>query len=790
MIEAMLTSYQTKIDTQQKKLTKLSWQQDAYRDVTDKLTTFKNKYFDILNKNTYLMTPTNFNKFSSTITNKTSGTAASGLKVTTTSNSLEGSYKVKVNQLATAAKTSGNAIQNATFSLDMDKAANASTYTTETADDGTVTRNYSFDLDVQVGSVTKTVSFGATAVENADGSIDMDSFTADTLNSLNSSLQIAFGYSGRNAADITDANNTGVFDSNNDNEWYLQADYGDDGKLYFYAGGNATATITEKTGNFGLSTESTKLSIATQSAITGTNSVAVSVGGVTKNVEYEGVSSTYYDSKEESGNEDILAEYNSLKLAAYKKSNALGDSDTVSDDDLDNYTYTTTQAAKDKNAAEISAALNSAFEGDGVAFSIDGSYITATKDGDETAFSMTATSGGTLGLTKGTASNKFTLSSSLESIGIQSNNDDGGYTININGTDISVAKGGTISSLLTAVNNSDAGVKMTYSSLTNSFEVEASDLGNGGNVVIKGNDVTKALGLTNDSGLNVNLTEGQNAIIEINGQQIYHNSNSYSIDGTTFNFDDDIELGETYSVGITKSYDDIKQTIKDFVSDYNQLVSDVYDYIGTSPKRDDDNNTYEPLTDAEKEDMTDDEIEKWEEAAKVGVIYNDSTISSIMSQIRTALYNSVTMDDGSKFGLYSMGIKTSSDTTEHGKLEIDEDTFNEAFDNYSEQIEKLFTDTDTGIMKKVSTILDNAVRTNSTNRGSLIQKAGLASGSSSTDNYIYNQMVQVQKRISTLQDRYDAKEDYWWTVFTNLETAMSDLNSQSSYISSYLGTSY
>jgi flagellar hook-associated protein 2 len=90
-------------------------------------------------------------------------------------------------------------------------------------------------------------------------------------------------------------------------------------------------------------------------------------------------------------------------------------------------------------------------------------------------------------------------------------------------------------------------------------------------------------------------------------------------------------------------------------------------------------------------------------------------------------------------------------------------------------------------MKKVSTILDNAVRTTSTNRGSLIQKAGLASGSSSTDNYIYNQMLQVQDRISTLQDRYDAKEEYWWNVFTNLETAMSDLNNQSSYLSSYLG---
>lgn len=83
IIKSMMESYQTKIDNQQKKLTTLSWQQEAYRDVIDKLTSFKNKYFNILNKNSYLMSPTRFNQFSSTITNTKSGKEAMGLKVTT-----------------------------------------------------------------------------------------------------------------------------------------------------------------------------------------------------------------------------------------------------------------------------------------------------------------------------------------------------------------------------------------------------------------------------------------------------------------------------------------------------------------------------------------------------------------------------------------------------------------------------------------------------------------------------------------------------------------------------------
>ena len=84
IIKSMMESYQTKIDNQQKKLTTLSWQQEAYRDVIDKLTSFKNKYFNILNKNSYLMSPTRFNQFSSTITNSISGKEAMGLQVTTT----------------------------------------------------------------------------------------------------------------------------------------------------------------------------------------------------------------------------------------------------------------------------------------------------------------------------------------------------------------------------------------------------------------------------------------------------------------------------------------------------------------------------------------------------------------------------------------------------------------------------------------------------------------------------------------------------------------------------------
>lgn len=772
MIEAMMTAYQTKIDTQQKKLTKLTWQQDAYRDVIDKLTTFKNKYFDILKRDSYLMSPSTFSKFSTKVNGKDA--AESGIKITTTANSAVGEYSIKAKSLASAATAVGKSLTPADFSLDLSKAANGSDYTTSTAEDGTVTRNYSLALDVQVGSVTKTISFDVSAAET-DGNIDQAAFNTALTDALNDKLQQAFGLSGRSGAAAT-----GKTDENG-NEWFLQAKLDGD-KLKLVAGGNAAATVTEHTGTFGLSKPAKSVTFSGLSVVTGENSVAVQVGDTLKNVKYNGVSSTYYASKDKAGNEAILAEYNSLKEAAYRRERNLSSAATVSKEKLDGYTYSIEQAAKDKNTAELNKALNSAFASEGVTFTAKDGTITAKKNGVSAEFTITATSGGTLSIAKGSSSNKFSGSTSLSDLGIE----EGSFTIN--GKTITVSKDSTISSLISDVNKSGADVTMEFSALTNSFTIKANNMGTGENIAIAGNDrITNALGLTADGGSLVNYTAGQNAVFEINGQEIYHNSNSYTMDGTTFTIDDGIELGKEYNINIAKSYDDVKTLIKDFVNDYNQLIDDVYDHIGTSPKRDNKNNLYEPLTDSQREEMSEDEIEKWEKFAKQGVIYNDSTVSGIMSKMRTVLYNSVTLEDGTKFSLYGMGIKTTSDYTAHGKLEIDEDALDAAFSNNPEAVTKLFTDSESGIMKQMKGVIDDAVRTTTDVKGSLIRKAGLKSGATSTDNFIYKEMKKVNDRIKTLQDRYDAKEDYWWKVFTNLESAMSKLNSQTAYLSSYLG---
>lgn len=780
MVTQLLSSYQTRIDKQNKKITKLSWQQSAYQDITKKITEFKNTYFDILKRDTYLMSASTFNKFKADVTSSSAADAA-GLTVSTSSNSTAGSYKVKLTQAAKAASAKGSSVTSGNFSLDLDKALNSATGEVKTNADGSKTRSMNFALDIQVGGAKKTISFTADAVLGADGNIaDKDAAKSSIIDSLNAKLQESFGYSGKTtgATGATDANGK---------EWFLQAKMGADGKVEFQVGGNSSVTVTENKGNFGLAQPREKTAISTGSVVTGMNIFQVDIGGKTVSAAFNGVSSTYYDSKDQAGNEAVLAEFKNLKTAAYRKSYNLADDAVVTDEQLEKFTYSGAQAAKDRNAASIQEALKLNVKD--YTFSFDGTYLTAAdSNGNAVDFSMTSVEGGTLGLAKASASNKFNTSSRLSDLGFTAEAD-GTYKLNINGTEISLDKESTITSMISAVNKSAAGVTMTYSSLTNSFTLESKEFGSAGKIEVGDTALGRSLGLVDDNGT-VGAAEGQNAIFEINGQEIYLNDNTYTLDGNTFTFNDNMTIGETYNVAITKDSTTVKEALKKFVESYNKLIDDVYGYIGKSPATDDDGNKYEPLTSAEKEEMSEDEITKWEEKAKQGVLYNDSTVSTVMSQMRSALYTSVTLDDGSKFGIYNLGIKTSSEWSQHGKLEIDEDAFDKAFEKNEDAIIKLFTDSDSGMMKKLNSVIDNAVKSSgaANTRGTLVRKAGKANSSVTTDSTIYKEMVKMQDRLKELQDRYDSKEEYWWKVFTNMETAMTDLNSQTSYISSYLGT--
>lgn len=268
-------------------------------------------------------------------------------------------------------------------------------------------------------------------------------------------------------------------------------------------------------------------------------------------------------------------------------------------------------------------------------------------------------------------------------------------------------------------------------------------------------------------------SQGQNAIITVDGNTITSNTNSFTINGTTIDVSA-LQTGAT-DISITTKSDttNAMKTIKAFVEDYNKLIDELYTQIST--KHD---SSYPPLTEEQREEMSDKEIELWEEKAKTGLLYQDSTISRILTDLRNAI-NSV---NSSGFSLYDIGIKPSTNYKDNGKLEIDEAKLEKALNENSEAVSKLFTDTSKGLAASVTAAINRAVATTGANKGSLIVLAGAENTSTTAENRISKQIESYKKLIETLQERYEAEQERYWKQFTALEKVMSQYNSQSSWL--------
>ena len=505
---------------------------------------------------------------------------------------------------------------------------------------------------------------------------------------------------------------------------------------------------------------------------------------------YEEITEGYnniYNAKEYQGETGYELDYEGWGTLSYNEYEAYKENlGTVTDEQVE-ASLTAADIVDHYNETALNNSIGAAETKSGVKLSVtvegDNATITAAdKDGNEVAVSVTSAQGSTNNFGTSVAQNSISQishSTVLSDLGLTAD-EKGKYNFTINGVDFSFTGDTNVKEMMRTVNSSTAGVKMTYSSLDNAFTVTSNEYGVNSSIEITNDSqgLMSAIGLMSGS----KYTQGSNLQVEINGKVLESDGNSIEADGTTFTFAG-VEAGSEFTIDVEKDNSAIADTIKGFVEDYNKLIEEVYKYLDEEPDED-----YYFLADQDKEDLalTEKQEEKWEEKAKLGLLHNDNTISSIMSKLRVALMGSVDAADGSKLGLAQLGILTSSDYQEHGKLEIDEDKLNAAIDTYGADISRLFSDKDNGIMTKFDAALESAVGTTG-DRGSLINKAGLKTGSSATDNDIYDQMKRITQKISTLEERYENEQNRLWKKYSAMESMLANLNNQQSSFSSYFG---
>ncbi len=234
------------------------------------------------------------------------------------------------------------------------------------------------------------------------------------------------------------------------------------------------------------------------------------------------------------------------------------------------------------------------------------------------------------------------------------------------------------------------------------------------------------------------------------------------------------------TITTSQDIDSIVETFEQFVEDYNEMIDKLNEYIGQEANYRD----YAPLTADQKKEMSESEIELWEEKAKEGLLRNDSAINDFMSHIRSILY---TTPEGSDIALYSIGIETTSNYKDNGKITLDTDALRTALSADPEAVKNLFTG-ENGIGLQLEAAIEAAASTSGANPGSIVQIAGYEDTTSANDNNIYRELQSIEDRIEQLQDRYELEKTRYWDQFTAMETILSDYTAQSSWLAQQFTT--
>lgn len=458
-----------------------------------------------------------------------------------------------------------------------------------------------------------------------------------------------------------------------------------------------------------------------------------------------------------------------------------------------------------------------------------------TTGGDDTSSSLTLTSGnsellganGALNVKYGESTN-LNLNAKITEAGFKNltfgadvKDEDVVGTFKINGTDITVKAGDTVKSVMDQIKNK-TGVSVDYQAASDKFTFSSNENGASGSIKFEGDAdfITGLFGIKSDEiGKEI---RGQDAIVSVkyagsdDEVELYRDSNTFTVDGLTINvkgefgykdgttqavkdgkplFDEEgnavmeqvrDKSSEAVEINATVNADSIVDAVKAMVEEYNAIIEKVNKEVSTKPDRD-----YAPLTSEQKKELTDDEIELYEEKAKQGLLFGDSDLRGLSSDLRFII------GGGNAYALEKIGITTSSTYSDNGKLTLDESKLRAALQSDPESVEKLFTATETrdesgkitthnGIATNLKNVMDKYVNTvgSMDTKGILIRKAGTESSPlSMTENYMYKQIAEINKQILKLQTKLQAERDRYVKQFTSLETLISQMNSQSNYLS-------
>ncbi len=387
--------------------------------------------------------------------------------------------------------------------------------------------------------------------------------------------------------------------------------------------------------------------------------------------------------------------------------------------------------------------------------------------------------GSALGFDSGTVTTQKTSTTTMgEYFGTE-----GETTVSINGAEVSFNENTTVDDFMKQVNaTGEATAK--YNSATGSMSFESAREGSANalnitSTTVHADGTTTSTNNTSESlgalgGVN-QTKKASDAVIIVDGDEgspITLDSNSYTLsDGTRLTFNQVTE--EAVSVSSKQDNDYTASMVHEFVDSYNAILESIYSESKTERPKDSSGSYYDPLLPEESEELSTEEIEKWEENAKKGLLYNDSTLRSIEKDFRQAVTQPYKMKDGTNLYLSDLGITLNDDYAKGGLLVVDDAKLSAGIEKYgAENVADAFSN---GFAKRTDEVLDNTVGMS----GSLTQKVGLDSSPYyMQSNTMTMKMNRDQLRIQRELERLEDKENYYFRMFSKMEQAIQECDSQ------------
>ena len=769
LIEQMTARTTSKITSKKQAMTKLEWKRDAYRSISNKIIDLQDNYLsysatkslknsDFFAKNQVsVQGDSDYTKYISATGNAdtasrvsvlgvnrlaTSATLSSGEKQTDSSITLGGiSASDFENKEVKTSNLSGTKLTFGTYSITDKKFTEEATFTFPTS------------YEKKVDGKTETVTIDYTAdskdvVKQLNEALDSQEFLGkDGKSGIQFELKDGKLQIISQTESITDKGKSCVIRETSSALKSLGFNSGDMNQDEI-DNGISLKEFNDHTSSF----EAAAITKQPLSAYLKGKSISVSYGGQTKNIELIG-------DKEE------IKDFEAFKDSLQKKlDKAFGSGKvTVGKDSNGSLTFTATDSRQTLQISADSKELQNA-----------------------------------LGITS-TQSNKISTGSSLwenrDKLGLGKYNtkeelNDALKNFTVNGAKIdNITADTTVDGLLTAINNNkDAGVTAIYLGSENKFVLSSNEKGKGREISLGADpkDTTDAANLI-FGGVSQDGTDGEMSIL-YNGVQttITSSSNTFSIDGLDIRATNTFNTGSATAEGgvsFTASADTEKvtETVKKFIEAYNAMIDEVRTQATTKP-----DSNYKPLTDDQKNEMNETSIKNWEDKAKEGILYNSSALKDLDNATQ-GIFSSMMINGVSYDDLEKIGISFSDDYTAGGKIVFDEEKFKTAMDSDPEKVSDLFTGTH-GIVNTIdSTLSTYATRyasKNGNSYGVLIEEAGSEKLSLTlTNNSIYKELKDMQETITNLQSQLSTEQDRYISQFTQMETLINQMNSQSSYLS-------